>query len=39
MDKGHNDWGLRFAGQLTPPADGEYVFRAEADTELVELVY
>ena len=32
MDKGHNDWGLRFAGQLTPPADGEYVFRAEADT-------
>lgn len=31
MDKGHNDWGLRFTGRLTPPADGDYVFRAEAD--------
>lgn len=34
MDKGHNDWGLRFTGLLMPPADGEYAFRAEADTGL-----
>ena len=26
------DWGVRFRGLLTPPADGEYAFRAEADT-------
>jgi hypothetical protein len=32
MDKGNNDWSLRFTGVLTPPADGEYVFRIEADT-------
>ena len=32
MDKGNNDWGLRFTGMLMPPADGEYAFRAEADT-------
>jgi hypothetical protein len=32
MDKGHNDWGLRFTGLLTPPADGDYLFRVEADT-------
>ena len=32
MDKGHNDWGLRFTGLLMPPADGEYAFRAEANT-------
>lgn len=32
MDKGDNDWSLRFTGMLTPPADGEYAFRAEADT-------
>jgi len=25
-------WGLRCTGLLTPPADGEFVFRAEADT-------
>lgn len=31
MDRGHKDWGLRFTGLLTPPTDGEYVFRAEAD--------
>ena len=32
MDKGSSDWGLRFTGMLTPPADGEYLLRAEADT-------
>jgi len=32
IDKGHNDWSLRFAGLLTPPADGVYTFHAEADT-------
>jgi hypothetical protein len=32
MDKGHNDWGFRFTGLLMPPADGEYAFRAEANT-------
>jgi hypothetical protein len=32
MDKGNSDWGLRFAGTLTPPVEGEYAFRAEADT-------
>jgi len=31
-DRGAGDWGLRFIGLLTPPADGDYVFRAEADT-------
>jgi len=31
MDKGNNDWGLRFTGLLTPPADGEYAFRAVAE--------
>lgn len=32
MDKGHNDWGLRFTGLLTASTDGEYSFRVEADT-------
>jgi len=32
MDKGSSDWSLRFTGMLTPPTDGDYVFRAEADT-------
>ncbi len=32
MDKGDNDWGLRFSGLLAPGMDGEYAFRAEADT-------
>jgi hypothetical protein len=31
VDRGH-DWGLRFTGLLMPPADGNYVFRAEADS-------
>ena len=31
MDKGQNDWGLRFTGLLTPPTDGAYAFRAEAE--------
>jgi hypothetical protein len=26
------DGGLRYIGLLTPPADGEYIFRVEADT-------
>jgi len=37
MDEGREDWGawgLRFTGLLMPPADGEYAFRAEADTGL-----
>jgi len=29
------DWGIRFTGLLMPPADGEYAFRAEADTGLL----
>jgi|GEM_PF-1005160 len=31
-DKGHGDWGLRFTGLLTVSKDGDYAFRAEADT-------
>jgi hypothetical protein len=31
VDRGQ-DWGLRFTGLLTPPVDGVYVFRAEADS-------
>jgi len=31
MDKGHQDWAVRFTRLLTAPADGEYAFRAEAD--------
>jgi len=31
MDQEGNDWGLRFTGMLTPPVDGEFAFRAEAD--------
>lgn len=30
--EGGNDWGLRFTGQLTPLVDGDYAFRAEANT-------
>ena len=29
MDKGHNDWSLRFTGLLMPPVDGDYALRAE----------
>jgi hypothetical protein len=27
-----NDWGQRFTGQLMPQVDGDYAFRAEANT-------
>ena len=32
MYQENSDYGLRFAGFLTPPFDGEYAFRAEVDT-------
>lgn len=32
MNKGDNNWGVRYSGFLTVPQDGSYTFRAEADT-------
>jgi hypothetical protein len=31
IDRGHGDWSLRLKGLLTPLANGEFTFRAEAD--------
>jgi len=33
MNKGNNNWGVRYTGFLTVPQDGQYTFRAEADTK------